>query len=372
MKHKFFSIATILLFVLGMMYALQGVSGARVQADNLSIQRETELDWTQIITDHFPSPRSLHVTAYDNLREVTVLFGGWGIDGRLNDTWEWNGSEWFQRFPKNSPPSLAGAAMVYDSARRVCVLFGGYSGGYTNGTWEWDGDNWTQRNPVTSPNKRGYHAMVFDSQRMVTVLFGGQPESLSSILDDTWEWDGENWKRLFPGESPEGRAYHGMAYDNIRGETVLFGGRNQSFVSYYDTWVWNGTDWIRRSPESSPPTYASMVFDSAREVAVLFESPLYKKIAWEWDGVDWSQRTINNSPKDARYDYTLSYDSAREMIVLFGGYRTTSQYEYWYGETWEYGIVSDPDPKPTPEPSPEPTPEPDPDEFNLFLPLIFH
>lgn len=71
--------------------------------------------------------------------------------------------------------------MAYDGARGVTILFGGYvvgSGGTIvalDDTWEWDGTNWTHRAPVNIPNKRYYHALAYDSSRQVTVLFGGIP-----------------------------------------------------------------------------------------------------------------------------------------------------------------------------------------------------
>ncbi len=35
--------------------------------------------------------REQHSIAYDSVRERYVLFGGFGVDGVLGDTWEWDG-----------------------------------------------------------------------------------------------------------------------------------------------------------------------------------------------------------------------------------------------------------------------------------------
>ncbi len=56
--------------------------------------------------------------------------------------------------------------------------------------------------------------------------------------DDTWEWNGAAWtQRVIPGPSP--RSSHGMVYDAIRDETVLFGGQGigGGLDSNGETWV---------------------------------------------------------------------------------------------------------------------------------------
>lgn len=75
--------------------------------------------------------------------------------------------------------------------------------------------------------------MAFDSLRGVTVMFGG-----GSFRSDTWEWDGSNWLGPLPS-GPGGRIDHAMAYDDQRYRTVLFGGwiNNGNTVHYPETWA---------------------------------------------------------------------------------------------------------------------------------------
>src|ERR1035441_6585189 len=55
--------------------------------------------------------------------------------------------------------------------------------------------SWTQRSPLApSPSAREHHAMAYDSVRGRTVLFGGYDGS--SYLGDTWEWNGANWTQV--------------------------------------------------------------------------------------------------------------------------------------------------------------------------------
>jgi hypothetical protein len=66
--------------------------------------------------------------------------------------------------------------------------------------------------------------MAYDSERGVTVLYGGQNVH-RDFQDDTWEWDGETWRRIIGLDPrPPRTIAHAMAYDSRRGVVVLYGG----------------------------------------------------------------------------------------------------------------------------------------------------
>ena len=197
-------------------------------------------DWTERNPANYPSAR-VSSLVYDSARHVSVLFGGSDGNLPLNDTWEWDGTDWAKRSPVDQPPVRISPGMAYDSARGVTVLFGGYTGsGFDrlDDTWEWDGTNWIKRTPATYPSARSSHAIAYDSEREVTVLFGGSVGS--NGLDDTWEWDGTNWIERTPVEYPTARYSHAMAFDSARGVIVLFGGViypcNGGYCYGDDTW----------------------------------------------------------------------------------------------------------------------------------------
>jgi hypothetical protein len=150
----------------------------------------------------------------------------------FSDTWEWDGVDWSQRAPSQSPPSSRSGAMVFDSQRGVCVLFGGLTASYqkVGSTWEWNGVAWTQRFPGNAPSPRFAHGMAYDSVRQRTVLFGGGADA--GELADTWEYDGVQWSLQAPSASPSGRAYHNLAYDPIRARIVLRGSRRAETWEY--------------------------------------------------------------------------------------------------------------------------------------------
>jgi len=237
--------------------------------------------WAQKFPIEKPMARIGHTIAYDSERNVAVLFGGVNSSSHLNDTWEWDGDNWVDVSPIGTegidfPSQRQVYSMVYDSARQVVVLFGGcyYDGTYTNynDTWEWDGTNWTERFSVDVPSPRRAHAMVYDSIHGVVVLFGGYNNTEN--LDDIWEWDGTNWIEKFSANIPSPRFWHSMVYNFKRGQVMLFGGcyYDGMYTYYDDTWGWNGIDWIQKFPENKPSgrRFHAMAYDSKRDATVLF------------------------------------------------------------------------------------------------------
>jgi hypothetical protein len=128
---------------------------------------------------------------------------------------------------------------------------------------------WTQQSPATSPPARAYAAMAYDASAGQLVLLGG--EGNSSLLADTWTWNGTNWTQQSPATSPPARFGAAMAYDASTGQLVLFGGDSSS-GRLADTWTWNGTNWTQQSPATSPPArgYAAMAYDASTGQLVLF------------------------------------------------------------------------------------------------------
>lgn len=290
-------------------------------------------DWTLRLPSTSPSPHFGAALAYDSSRQVAVLFGSGETYGS-SDTWEWNGTNWIQRSASEIPPPRFSPGLAYDPNRQAVVMFGGNrSGGFDISgapfrTWEWDGTNWTEFTRENSPKPRRLHSMAYDSLRDVTVLFGGSTYP-GGPLNDTWEWNGTNWSQRFPADYPSARTGHAMAYDSSRNVTVLFGGAGLN-----DTWEWDGTNWLLRSPVTSPPgrTGAGMVYDSAREVIVLFGGD-NRNDTWEWDGNNWTQRTpVDNPPASAFHG--MAHDSVRNVTVLFGGNIPTSEVWEWDGTNW--------------------------------------
>jgi cysteine-rich repeat protein len=290
-----------------------------------------------------PPARSAHAMAYDSSRGVLVLFGGHGV-GWLNDTWEWNGTEWIERDPPMPKPRPRGrAAMIFDPVRNRILLFGGMDAMATplGDFWEWDGTMWREITRTTSPEGRNDASMAFDTTRGVAVLFGGQTPTGES--NETWEWDGSNWELEHPATSPSGRANASMAFDASRAKTVLVGGRNDGV-----TWMWDGSNWTWNAIAS--PTHvetADMAYDRARARLIRFggypSSAPYGEGGgtWAFAATSWTQLDPAATPP-AREGPRMTYVDSLQAIVVFGGIQHVEQPEWpmfndlwsWDGTTW--------------------------------------
>ena len=255
--------------------------------------------------------------AYDESRAVTILFGGEGEIVRFRDeTWEWNGERWRQRFPARYPSLRSGHAMCYDSTRDKIVLFGGYGGtpsGNLADTWEWDGATWTQITTTTAPSPRYGHGMVFDTARQRTVLYGGFAGG--GFAGDTWLWDGVAWTQAATPLAPKGRPRCSMAFDSWRNRVVLFGGWGSP--GWNDTWEWDGTQWLARTPSVAPSArfQAPMAFDKVRRKMVM-AGGAGATDTWEWDGSIWEKKSPAQSAESTLG--SAVYDAVRAEILVYG------------------------------------------------------
>lgn len=327
---------------------------------------ESGYGWLDLDPRVRPPGASASGLAFDEARRELILFGGVGAESYL-DTWVRRDGEWLDLELEAEPPDRYGGSMVYDAARGEVVLFGGYGTNPDGGpslalgdTWTWDGLNWSRVEPIISPTPRAFAAMAYDRARKEVVLFGGigidddgQPYTQ---LGDTWTWDGAGWTREEPPASPPRRNGAGMAFDEARGEIVLFGGDgvgtpNQctlrpmnicidldgeggSSGDLNDTWTWDGEAWAERSPAHSPGVRmnAAVAYDAARERVVLFSGVNVGGLfhdTWVWDGEDWSEVTPQGQP-EARFSPAAAFDRSIDRLVLFGGHRIT----YYGADTW--------------------------------------
>ncbi|MBK8975672.1 MAG: hypothetical protein IPM29_07085 [Planctomycetes bacterium] len=210
--------------------------------------------WTRVVTGgSVPSPRSHHAMAYDPTRGRIVLFGGLDANGQwLGDTWEYSAGVWRDVTPPVAasmprPRGGHGLAALTRLPPRV-VLFGGTcNDGELGDTWEWDGTQWLQREPAASPAARASFAMVRDSARDRAILLGGArsvPPFGLRVYDDTWEWDGSEWKASTYATHPGTRYGHSMAFNAYRlppsfePQVVTFGGSATQIVNpLRETWL---------------------------------------------------------------------------------------------------------------------------------------
>lgn len=332
-----------------------------------------------------PEPRFQHAMAYDRVRGETIMIGGNQVAGFA---WAWDGANWLLRNP--GVPAREAHDLAFDESRGLMVLFGGSSG--SRETWESDGNSWTRRsagdpNGGPAPEARNEHRMAFHAGLGQVVLVGGlQSQSPIGERGDTWAWNGAYWDKLWDvGPSPVqsfGMVYdeqrgalftlggttqgtqplmfpprqeewvshdsgwtsdaavvpkrtgHSVAYDNVRREVLLFGGRPPSGSPFVDLWGLRDGDWGQRAASGPTPRIDGvMAFDRARGRLVVFGGSVSgdPNLTWEWNGEAWAGISSATRPLPL-VGLAMAYDEARSECVLFGasGVGTWT----WNGVTW--------------------------------------
>jgi hypothetical protein len=258
------------------------------------------INW-QKVAEGGPPGRILGGAAYDEKRNVLVLYGGRPVDlGKCSqETWEWDGQAWAQK--EASPPTACDhVRMVYDATRSESILFSGLdpSENRINETWSWNGEEWKKLND-TGPESRGHFGYVYDPNHDQILLYGGYA---STVTDEFWAWKDIHWQQIdFPG--PGTLSHFGMTYDTNANALYIFGGATSTstFSSLTDTtWVLTEGSWHEMSSNPSPSKRGSpaMGYDPARKRIVLYGGFLADQKSlgdtWEWDGQSW--KCLMNCP----------------------------------------------------------------------------
>ncbi|MFH0887751.1 MAG: fibronectin type III domain-containing protein [Planctomycetota bacterium] len=129
-------------------------------------------------------------------------------------------------------------------------------------------------------------------------------------------------------------------------------GLKEDTIYYYRILAYNSNGYSKYSNEVSLSTAISwilvpsdnkpsaryghaMSYDSARNKIVLFGGSDWSDGTWERDGTQWILKSPDHKPS-GRYGHVMTYDSGRGKIVLFGGIIGSSDKDIRSDETWEW------------------------------------
>jgi hypothetical protein len=258
------------------------------------------MQW-QKVTEGGPPRRILGGAAYDEKRNVLVLYGGRPVElGKCSqETWEWDGETWIQK-DAQPPTACDHVKMVYDAASSESILFSGLdpSENPVNEIWSWNGEAWKLLSE-DGPESRGHFAFVYDPNHEQTFLYGGYT---STVTDEFWVWKDGTWQEIdFPG--PGTLSHFGMTYDTNANAFYIFGGATSrsTFSSLADKiWILTGGRWRELSPESFPSKRGSpaMAYNPVQARIVLYggfeSSGKDLDDTWERDGQGWICRVNCN------------------------------------------------------------------------------
>ncbi len=201
--------------------------------------------------------------AFDPIRNRAVFFGG-GSRGASNQLYksfitkktreyDFKTNRFILRETKHHPPPLVHFGMAWDPNLKGIIIFGGSineTKNLSNQTWFYDGLDWKLLKPKHVPPKRYYMTLATDPIRKRVVMWGGLEHfvtlgSLPPTLRDTWEWDGKDWIQKFPKISPTPRFGFDMVFLPGKNKVFLYSGFRNGFGVYSEPipWYWDGKNW---------------------------------------------------------------------------------------------------------------------------------
>lgn len=303
-----------------------------------------DANWTEV-SGTGPPARYRSSMAYDPVVEEVILFGGCGRVCALADTWAFAGGVWtnLTGTTGQTPAGRYGASMAYypgTSGNGYLVMFGGFgSNGYLGDTWTFAGGRWTLLAPagISEPPARADASLTYDPTTNVLVLFGGSTNFEGrAYLNDTWTFSDGSWIELSPATAPPARADAAMAYDPSVGAVVLFGGAIATGIAK-DTWEFAGGNWTRILVPTAPTSRAGavLVYDDALSALVLFGGlgrVGFDADTWTFVGTTWVEQSLDPSPPGAS-GAAAAYDGTDGYLVLYGGWNLSA----FSGATWVLG-----------------------------------
>ena len=241
-------------------------------------------------------------------------------------------AQWALMNPLTPPSARRAGAAAFDATGNRLLFVGGIQPSPSTilgQTWTWNGTLWAQLSPAGGTIPRWGHGLVRNTQNNRLILFGGRSPTLTAFANDTQEWTGTAWQTVVTANAPSARHVYGFAFDSLRNRAVLFGGRTNT-QTLADTWEYDGTNWTQRTTFNVPPARQEMcmVYDASLRRVVLFGGYDQSSMAiyndtWLYDGVDWQQVTPATAPTP-RYRMAAAYDSLRQRTVLYGGFNGTN------------------------------------------------
>lgn len=292
--------------------------------------------------------RNAHSMAYHSKDSLVYLFGGANQKEVLSDLWVLDNNNWREIKKNDGPQPRTFAPLIYDGDNDRLILFGGNkvlfgkvpnSQNLLNDTWQFKNNHWKKLITNNAPTPRAEAIMVYDKRRKTIILFGGYNIQNGEYLKlkDTWEFYDNDW-HLISTKGPSERHGVSMAYDSRDKSVVLFGGSTidkQYGESKGETWKWNGKEWNKLEIEQPIGMFnASMDYHEEQGELIRFGGWNGKSRVnqtWSFRNNEWDNLDLDNVPT-ARNHSVMVYDEKKKRIILFGGHDGKKV----FGDTWEY------------------------------------
>lgn len=271
-----------------------------------------------------PSPRAGVNIAFDGTG-CGMLFGGEGLYYRENDDptyyvqddlWQLcrNGDnyQWRELIPENpeAGPYVRMTPLVWDPLGEKFVVVGGIGDCFFNcpvaddvyflaqelsGAWRW----YPYLTLPSNFDGHIHHAAWFDSRIGAPVVALGTDEFQAGTASRIWRYDNAQWQYTSITQDLYYRQGFGFAHDSSRGQTIIWGGANESNV-------------IPESGDMNPLNAETRFVVPDPLVYILAGTATTGPSAW-------ISRDLNYPTP--RMWPTLIYDEERQVTLVFGGVR---------------------------------------------------
>ncbi len=214
-------------------------------------------------------------------------------------------------------------------------------------------DWYEDKQTINNPGPRFHHGMAWDG--VGVVLYGGH--SIGRPLSDTWYRIRGHWYSLNPSPNPGQRWLHGMVADTRRNQVILVAGTpGYTYRATYDTWTWDQSSrtWFKATATAPQRLETALAYDSHRDRVMLFGG---YKVTMTWIGPQtmyysdlyeynpssktWTTREQSKDPRllpSRRYGAAMAYDPVKKYFLFFGGYAPGSKGD-WQNDTWQLSVT---------------------------------
>jgi N-acetylneuraminic acid mutarotase len=299
--------------------------------------------WEEITPATRPSCITEGAMIYVPSNQTVFLTGGvCGTTTVLEDTYQWNGTDWTKIDVKTHAGLALGQALAYDEVHKTVVQFGGTEvlGAPNANTFIFrDTDpaaiGWTSFVDHSTPGARSLFVLRGDAQNNALWLFGGF--NADSAFNDVWKLQNGAWAAVTTTGGPTvACTTPSGAYDANRGKLVVLCADSTTFE-------WDGSAWKKYEFDDKhrPParTLSSMTYDANIKKIVMFggfSDPNYLDQTWTFDGATWTR--VKNNPAPARALTAMWFDPIKNRTLIYGGIgrqQSTDRISR-YGDMWSF------------------------------------
>jgi hypothetical protein len=305
----------------------------------LRLKRFESCSWNYKTPLTNPDERGDHAMAPIYGTNKVVMYGGYNMWTRFNDTWIYDlaNNSWNNKYPFISPGPRDASAMASIWGEDKVIIFGGASETVpgSNDTWVYDlsDNNWSRLYPPVKPLGRTGHkiASFFGTDKIL--LYGGYKinnQNQSILNKETWIYDysDNNWINVTNNPSPDIRNEFSLTTIHQTDKILLFGGRTPGSVYLNDTWIFNlrNLTWtkMRLNNAPDPRIYPALAAIPDSDKVILFSGPTggspFKNDTWIYDLSDniWIKKSSMISP-DWKQWHRMSGIFGSNKVLLFGG-----------------------------------------------------